>query len=248
MNPPRLERGVVRGLFVCLLACPVARVTAQCVDGWTAAGLNATQISGLAVFDDGSGSKLFVSGSQVKLAGNSGPSLGSCAAWDGTQWKAAGPMPATQIRLHTLAMNGTTGLYATMSSTVGGVAQWKGSAWVSMNCANAMHALTVFDDGGGEALYASGFDSVRKYDGLSWPIIGNAHAVYGPSALAVYNDGGVEALYLGGFFDDVSGVRANGFAKWDGVAWSEVGGGVSGQVAPPFPPGVTSLTVFQGRL
>ena len=45
-------------------------------------------------------------------------------------------------------------------------------------------------------------------------------------ALAVFDDGTGAALYLGGDFSVAGGVEAFDIAKWDGAAWSPVGGGV----------------------
>ncbi len=47
-------------------------------------------------------------------------------------------------------------------------------------------------------------------------------------AHAVFNDGTGPALYCGGSFTEIGGVFARGLAKWNGVTWSEVGGGVGG--------------------
>jgi hypothetical protein len=48
------------------------------------------------------------------------------------------------------------------------------------------------------------------------------------NAMIVFDDGTGPALYAGGAFQNAGGVPANGVAKWDGVAWSPVGGGAGG--------------------
>jgi hypothetical protein len=58
-------------------------------------------------------------------------------------------------------------------------------------------------------------------------------------ALAVYDDGGGEALYAGGTFGIAGGVPASRIAKWDGAAWSALGGGL--------PSTVVELAVLDGR-
>ena len=50
------------------------------------------------------------------------------------------------------------------------------------------------------------------------------------SALAVFDDGSGPALYAGGAFMQAGGSPASRIAKWDGTAWSEVGGGANGSV------------------
>ena len=45
-------------------------------------------------------------------------------------------------------------------------------------------------------------------------------------AFITFDDGNGPALYVGGEFTSIGGVSASGIAKWDGVGWSEVAGGV----------------------
>lgn len=53
-------------------------------------------------------------------------------------------------------------------------------------------------------------------------------------ALGVFDDGSGPALYAGGSFSTAGGVTVNHVAKWDGTAWSALGGpggiGTSGSV------------------
>ena len=44
-------------------------------------------------------------------------------------------------------------------------------------------------------------------------------------SMAVFDDGSGPALYVGGGFTVEQGAPANGVARWDGIAWSSVGGG-----------------------
>ncbi|MCZ7652101.1 MAG: hypothetical protein M5U13_13445 [Thermoanaerobaculia bacterium] len=52
--------------------------------------------------------------------------------------------------------------------------------------------------------------------------------------MAVFDDGGGPALYVGGSFSEAGGLPAHGVARWDGAAWSALGGfgsdGVDGEV------------------
>lgn len=50
------------------------------------------------------------------------------------------------------------------------------------------------------------------------------------SAIARFDDGDGMALYVGGSFTSADGVAVKNIAKWDGTAWSTVGGGLSGRV------------------
>jgi hypothetical protein len=71
---------------------------------------------------------------------------------------------------------------------------------------SGVYALTVFDDGGGPALYAGGefttaggssTNNIAKWDGASWSALGSGmnHVV---RALTVLDDGGGPALHPGG--------------------------------------------------
>ena len=47
-------------------------------------------------------------------------------------------------------------------------------------------------------------------------------------AWAVFDDGSGPDLYSGGLFTHAGDLEINGLARWDRIAWSEVGGGVTG--------------------
>jgi hypothetical protein len=61
--------------------------------------------------------------------------------------------------------------------------------------------------------------------------------------MATFNDGSGNALYVGGTFVEADGRTVNQIARWNGVAWSEVGGGVSG-VGLGSSPSVNSFLVY----
>ena len=48
----------------------------------------------------------------------------------------------------------------------------------------------------------------------------------GVSSLRVFDDGSRPALYIGGAFESVGPLDTYGIAKWDGIRWSAVGGGI----------------------
>jgi hypothetical protein len=108
--------------------------------------------------------------------------------------------------------------------------------------AGVVNHLLVWDDGTGQALYASGhFNSagntpafsVAKWDGLQWSRLGTGLTRQGQATrvpgLAIFDDGSGEALYATGSFDTAGGVPAFGVAKWDGSTWSAVGSALTGQ-------------------
>lgn len=103
-------------------------------------------------------------------------------------------------------------------------------------------ALTSARDGAGGAdtLYVGGAftmagglpaNGIAKWDGAAWtPLgLGLSHSVY---AVAMFDDGagGGPALFAAGQFTMAGGIDAYYIAKWDGAAWSAVGGGLNGAV------------------
>ena len=130
------------------------------------------------------------------------------------------------------------------------IARWNGDSWsdVGIGVGGEVRALAVFDDGSGPALYAGGFlevlvsgpvKGIAKWDGQSWSPVGTGLGNGGQdrvAALAVFDDGTGPALYATGRFTNAGSIGVNRIAKWNGQAWSPVGGGLDG-------PG-SSLVVF----
>jgi hypothetical protein len=94
-------------------------------------------------------------------------------------------------------------------------------------------ALEVFDDGSGPALYAGGLFSIpgfavqniARWTGTTWTPVGtgtNGEVL----ALHVHDDGSGPALYAAGSFTVAGSAAAELIAKWNGVSWSALGGGV----------------------
>ena len=84
-------------------------------------------------------------------------------------------------------------------------------------------ALTVFDDGGGEALFVGGTyttagggaaKNIAKWDGSSWGALGSGVGDPLVFALTVFDDGGGAALYAGGEFTTAIDSGDSFLAKW----------------------------------
>jgi hypothetical protein len=205
-------------------------------------------------FDDGTGARLFAAAwRDFNPVGFSQYST-TIVAWDGTNTEHVIPSPdgATQGQVSAFGVydDGTgPGLYAggfqfeILGTNSPAIARYDGRTWsgVAGGIGGHITSMCTFDDGHGAALYVggaiatAGTASVRgiaRWDGTSWSGVGSGFD--GPSgigevlSLAVHDDGSGPALYAGGYLTAAGGVPLAGIARWNGVSWSSVGGGVSG--------------------
>jgi hypothetical protein len=106
--------------------------------------------------------------------------------------------------------------------------RWDGTSWIGVPLPNEMRfmrEMCVMDG----AIYMGAncggvCVQVAKWDGSNFSVVGVANT----SVHAVGTDG--TNLYVSGRFTEIDGVPARRIAKWDGAAWSEVGGGVDDYV------------------
>ncbi|MBL8765015.1 MAG: hypothetical protein JNM07_12170 [Phycisphaerae bacterium] len=144
----------------------------------------------LAVFDDGSGPKLYAGGRFNSIGGLSAQVI---ARWDGTTWSKVGAgLVATdvnfaQISAMTVFNDGTgPALYVAGGyfrcpgggQTQTSVAKWNGSTWtrVGQNVGGYIYGLTGFNDGTGNALYLGGtavptVGYVARLESGSWTVV-----------------------------------------------------------------------------
>jgi hypothetical protein len=205
----------------------------------------------MAVHDDGSGPALYVGG-QFTTA--SGVPVLRIARWDGQSWSSVGggfygpsfPGCATLLSVPTPAgqrlIAGGHFQFAG-GATVNSIAAWDGQTWSSLgsgfsSASNAVTSALAYDPSSG-FLYAGGhFDhaggapasNIARWDGASWSTVGSTGLTH-PSAgvvyaLALYDDGSRTSLYAGGQFSLADTLPAQQIARWDGNAWSSVGGGL----------------------
>jgi len=216
-------------------------------------GMN-NPVYALAVFDDGSGPCLYAGGWFATAGGTPATRI---ARWNGTNWSpltGGGGMAGYVEALAVFNDGEGPALYAGGSFPAAGesaakrIARWNGDSWAPLldgTTGGPVNALSVFDDGGGPALYAGGgFDtaggvsanSIAKWNGVAWAPLGQGidGDLY---ALTVFDDGDGEALYAGGEFSTAGGGPALNIAKWDGSSWSPLGVGIDGT-------GVYALAAF----
>lgn len=208
----------------------------------------------LTVFDSGNGPALIAGGG---FGAASGRVMTNVAAWDGSSWTPLGDDGVSGAIFSLAVFDDGTGpaLYASGfidyagGTPVNSIAKWDGGNWTALGSGldNAAYDLLAFDDGNGDALYAIGIfqnaggmpaNRIAKWDGTNWSALGSGLDSTGFNEhwnLAVFDDGGGEALYAGGSFTGAGGMTINSIAKWNGVSWSALGGGVTGRVQAMYP-------------
>lgn len=205
-------------------------------------GLN-NSVRAMAVFDDGNGDALYAGGDFFTDVGQPAEKI---ARWDGSTWSVVGPGLNNTVYALAVFDDGTgPALYAGGSFTrpVGGmlvnyIAKRDGSSWSALGTgmSGIVRALTVFDDGTGNALYAGGdfllasgvpANRVAKWDGTTWTAL-DTGVNSSVNTLTVFDDGSGAALYAGGFFSTAGAVSAQRIARWDGLAWSSLDAGIFG--------------------
>ena len=165
-------------------------------------------------------------------------------------WISMGGYPGANNTVFALAVDGSGNLYAGGDFTLIGdvaanrIAKWNGSAWSALGggaqatvSALAVSGADLYVGGFFTSVYSSGTTAVAgtskiaKWNGSAWSALGGG-AQNEVRALAV---SGTD-LYVGGFFTSVyssgtTSVGSTGYiAKWNGSAWSALGGGAQNEV------------------
>jgi len=209
-------------------------------------------VHALATFDDGRGTALYAGGDFERIGGARAARV---ARWNGSSWSPlAGGVNGSVRALAEFDGGSGPALVAGGEFVIAGgvaassIAAWNGSSWSPLGSGEELNggvrALAVFDDGSGPALFAGGnftaqgpiaSDSIARWNGSSWSGVGGGLSG-GPtyfdqvSVLGVFDDGGGPALYAGGSFLMAGGQPVNRIARWDGVGWTSVGGGMDHNV------------------
>jgi hypothetical protein len=232
-------------------------------------------VNTLAVHDDGSGLALFIGGGFTSA---NGVNASSIVRYNGSQWTAlgsgisGGPFGGYVSSMAVFNDGNGAALYVGGEfDTAGGnsasnIARWNGAAWSALGSGisggfEAVFAMTTFNAGSGQALYVGGMflqaggqnaSRIARWNGSQWSSIGggvgnndNASRVY---ALTVFDDGSGQALYAGGEFETAGGQNASSIARWNGVQWTALQDGVSGDVTSLPRPSVFALTVYNDAL
>ena len=192
------------------------------------------------------GSLLWAGGSFTNIAGNSTPCL--AAYFPGFGWVGVGPVAGGTPTVNAVASDGLNLYIGGNFTSVNGVATanvaefTSSSQWVPLGTGvnNTVNAIVVTNG----AVYAGGTfttaggstaNRIAKWNGTSWSTFGTG--LTGSSASSTVNAIAVNGtnVYVAGTFTNASGLYVPGVAKWNGIAWSGLGSGLTNSVAPNTP-------------
>jgi len=219
----------------------------EALDGKAVGTVN-NYVRALTEFDDGSGTALFVAGEFTQVGGQP---MRTVCKWQNGRWvriNAPGSSwaPGYALRGHDDGSGPALyvgGQFAAIDGVAAqNLARWDGAGWSAVGGFNSgvVCCFAEFDSGSGPQLYVGGYagaasgvgrQGIARWDGSAWSDVGVGLPSNGVvNNMTVFDDGTGPALYLGGSFTSIDGVAVDHIARWDGQAWSSVGGGVSGTV------------------
>ncbi len=213
-------------------------------------------IAALAVFDDGTGPALYAGGRFTSAGGAQAQNIArwNGSSWESpsdTAWTVNGRDPVSAMAVFDdgsgAALYIGTTYFNFQAGPLGYIVRWNGASWsgppFSWN-GGPVRGLFTHDDGTAAALLAGGgreiggsqpysFNHVLRYGGsdtltFSNPLSNYPHNHHSARVhcFATFDDGNGPALYMAGKFPSAVGGAQYSIAKWDGQAWSGVGGGV----------------------
>lgn len=157
------------------------------------------------------------------------------ASWDGHEWSGFGDGPGGDVNALAYYDDGSgIALYAAGLDLL---SRWDGTAWTSIPFTGAAEVLHVHDDGLRSTLYLGGkltsvagvsVSQVARYDG-SWSALpalpGSTSTVL---SMETHDDGAGPRLYIGGSFFHPQLASVANVARWEGMRWRGIDGGVHG--------------------
>ncbi len=247
------------GSFTSMGGAPAANVARWNGTAWSPVGTGFDgPVFALAVYDSGTGPRLYAAG-QFTAAG-AAPAA-RLASWNGVSWQAVGSglsgglLVPTVYAMQVFDDGGGPRLYVGGSFTSAGgipaqnIARWDGSTFSPVGAgvngftlSPCVRAMTVFDDGGGPALFVGGAieqaggspaSRIARWRNGAWQSVGDGWFNAPPAqpngviyALAVYDDGRGPALYAGGIASTSNNRRLNHVARLTGNSWEPLAAGV----------------------
>lgn len=188
-----------------------------------------------------------VVGGQFTSAG--GVAVSNVAKWNGTSWEAMGSLLNGQVSKLLVMPNGDLIAGGQFTSSglgvVNGIARWSESDWVSIGGGVGgqypyVSALEWMPNGdliaGGIFASAGGVPAnhIARWDGSRWWALGTGVGTTysgSVSTVRVIKRLSNDDLIVGGSFYTAGGIASNLVARWNGGAWSAVGGGLGRETA-----------------
>ena len=157
------------------------------------------------------------------------------AHWDGKSWGLPSRGTDGQVTAMAPLPNGDVVAGGSFSQIAGvpaaGIARWTGSTWLPYG-SGLGEVTAVATLGNGDVVAAARpstmpplVDVLQRWNGTAWIPFGTVQG--GVTSVVRLPD---DSLVIGGGFGSVQGVAATNIARWDGTAWSSLGGGVDALV------------------
>lgn len=122
---------------------------------------------------------------------------------------------------------------------LGSIIRRENDTWVPVpgSPPGTVRDLVTLDEGAGPRLYACGefteaggtsAAGIARWNGAGWSGLGAGLSPALAYSMVTHEENGLTALYVTGGFTRAGGRLANHVARWDGVAWSPLAGGLDG--------------------
>jgi hypothetical protein len=202
---------------------------------WAAVGTGLRDVLSLAVFDDGTGPRLYAGGN---FRVSTGQVADWIARWNGSAWE---PIPGSALNgaaralvVHddgagpALFIGG--GFTSAAGSPTARLAAWNGASWRTFSSGpsnNTIRSLHVHDDGTGTKLYAGGnftqvdsstLPGIACWNGAGWSGLGS-----GVTGTVERMETFAGKLYAAGNLTAAGGSPVRNIACWSTGAWSRLG-------------------------
>ncbi|MEQ1834415.1 MAG: T9SS type A sorting domain-containing protein [Candidatus Eisenbacteria bacterium] len=182
--------------------------------------------------------RLIVTGAnRTAGAGTGAIRTNNLATWDGASWSGlANGINLQPLALGTLGADLVVGGFFNAPGGGRNIARWNGSAWFGYG--NDLPAYAwAFQDYAGDVI-VGGDQGVFRYTGATWVPLGGAASIDNVClALAAHNQ---QLVAAGQFVSTSNGQPLAHIAAWDGLQWSPLGSGLSGDC--------NALVAFGGNL
>lgn len=180
---------------------------------------------------------LYAGGEFTKAGGND---INRIAQWDGVSWSPIGhgfdQNAVFAVEFFNSALYAGGIFYKSNGQAMKHFAKWNGTEWVQPGSVIDYQVDCLASSGeslylGGGMIATAGIDlyGIARWDGTQFHAVGGGlwlSDYYTPDVFAIKivdND-----VYVGGKFTRAGTVDAYSIAKWDGLSWSALGGGISG--------------------